>query len=136
VGLRNDGQETGPFPGANDQRFKDECRTLFQIQVNIQKPRLILTLGQYIPDFISQTSDQLARWEQYNGDFGLLDSSPPGPIVDDVEFNMIPDFRTVVVALVHPSMRVANAKNRAYNGQTGYDVEIDMVRDAMKLAKL
>lgn len=136
VGLRNDGKETGLFPGANDQRFKNECQELFQIQVNIQKPRLILTLGQYIPDFISQTSDQLAPWEQYNGDFGLLDSSPSRPVADNVEFNMIPDFRTVVVALVHPSMRAANASKRVYNGQTGYDVEIDMVRDAMSLAGL
>lgn len=135
-GLRTDGKETGKFPGANNQLFKCQCQALFQESVGLQKPRLILSFGRFNPEFLSEISEELDSWKQCQDKLKLVDQSETGPVVSGVRFTKHPELETVVVALSHPSCRMANTKKRLYNKQSGHDVEIDMIRDALSLSGL
>ena len=68
----------------------------------MQKPRLLLTLGIFVPEFIASLSCDLAPWKKCDN-FKALDASDPGPSMDGVHFCDAREQATTVVALVHPS---------------------------------
>ena len=139
VGLRTDGKETGKFPGASNKPFRNKCQMLFQKEVECQKPSLILSLGRFNPSFLSEISDELASWKHCKDRLKLVDLSEAGPVAAGVRFTMCPQLKTVVVALTHPSCPARAfhvAQNRSYQGCSGYDVEIDMVQNALRLSGL
>ena len=99
----------------------------------MQKPRLILALGEYPIKFIAQLSSDLAAWRRWQG-FKKLDAS--GPLISDVRFKGSEEQTATVVALVHPSMRNSNAKHRCYCGKEGKAAELAMLKDALKQSGL
>ena len=127
MGLIEGEKNTGEFPGASDQTFVQRCRSFLEKQIEVQKPRLILTLGSWVPWFIEPLSSHLAAWRGYET-FGELDAS--GPLKNDVRFKGSGEQAVTVVALVHPSMRNSNVRHRRYCGQTGKDAELKMLQDA------
>lgn len=134
MGLRVAGGPTGPSPGADDPKFVKRCESFFlDKQVAMQKPRLILALGEYPIKFIAQLSSDLAAWRRWQG-FEKLDAS--GPLISDVRFKGSEEQTVTVVALVHPSMRNSNAKHRCYCGKEGKAAELAMLKDALKQSGL
>ena len=48
-----------------------------------------------------------------------------------VTFEKIEDYKTTVVALLHPSLRHANLRHRRYGNTSGSDAELAMLRDGI-----
>ncbi len=134
MGLSAGKGNTGPSPGAKNREFKQRCESFLAEQIAVQEPRLILALGRFVPGFIASLSADLTSWRRCRS-FKKLDDS--GPLKHGVRF--IGDSReraTVVVALVHPSMRNRNVWRRRYQGHTGADAESAMLTDAVELAAI
>ena len=132
MGLRRGEESEGESPGAKDPEFVKRCQSFFlKRQIPVQEPRLILTLGSYVPWFIAPLSSRLAAWRGYKS-FGDLDDL--GPLKDDVCFNGSKP--TTVVALVHPSRRKGNVWRRRYRGKKGEAAELAMLEDALRLSEL
>ena len=121
---------TGESPGAKDPEFKRRCRLLLAEQIAVQRPRLILALGRFVPKFLASLSPDLAEWRKWPG-FQALDASGP---LKRVRFDDTGEQATTVVVLLHPS--AWNRKCRRYRGQVGHDAELTMLREAMGEASL
>lgn len=133
MGLSIGDSNTGPSPGAKNPEFKRRCESFLAEQIAAQQPRLILTLGRFVPKFIAALSPGLAAWRRC-ASFSELDDS--GPLKQDVQFDGSMDRATVVVALVHPSLRQGNVWRRRYQEWTGNDAEQAMLKKAVKLAAI
>ena len=66
MGLRAGSKTTGRFAGARDAAFVARCRRFFQRQLEMQQPRVILTLGAWVPRFLAPLSQQLDDWRLAN----------------------------------------------------------------------
>lgn len=108
MGMREGGLSIGRFPGASNAEFVDRCRQFLQLQIEIQKPRLILTLGRWVPSFIAPLSPQLSHWEGAK-DLGTIDSG--GALALNCFFGKMQD-KANVVALTHACLRAANVGRR------------------------
>ena len=128
MGLIEGEENTGEFPGVDDPGFVQRCRSFLAKQIAVQKPRLILTLGSYVPEFIVPLSSHLEAWRGYET-FGDLDAS--GPLINGVRFKGASEQPATVVALVHPSMRKSNVRHRRYRGLKGEAAELAMLREAI-----
>ena len=127
MGLRESGKSTGTFPGAKDKKFVHRCLDFLETQITIQRPSLILTLGNIVPYFIAERSETLAPWRKCRT-FAEYDKQ--GPVMHDVRFQNIPNYPCSVVILTHPSMRLANVGRRKYGEIKGNKAEIAMVKEA------
>jgi hypothetical protein len=128
VGLREGSKNTGRFPGARDRPFVDHCASFLILQLNAQRPSLVLTLGAHVPHLIARLSPELAEWRKARR---LMDVDSAGPVRYGVTFPQIPDFRTTVVALTHPCLRSANVHSRRYRDKCCNEAELEMLRDAL-----
>ncbi|MGH9629211.1 MAG: hypothetical protein ACRD7E_12900, partial [Bryobacteraceae bacterium] len=119
--LRAAGPETGRFPGARDREFVKRCVRFFERQMEVARPKVILTLrveplralGQGV--FGIPTPSTLAACDQIY---------PRSPMAHG---------RVSVVALTHPSLYYANVARRRFRSYTGTDAERAML-DAAKAA--
>ncbi len=128
MGLRAGRATTGSFPGAADPQFVAHCRRFLVRQLQVQRPSLVLTLGVNAPRVLAPLSPELAPWTDGHG---LKHLDRTGPVRRDVTFPGVPDFRTAVVALTHPSLRTASVRYRRYRDETGAQAELLMLRDAL-----
>ena len=127
MGLRQGTGTTGRFPGARDAAFVDRCRQFFLRQVEIQRPRLILTLGTWVPAFLAPLSVQLKAWEKVRS---MISLDAVGPLVSDVRFQNTTSSCTVV-ALTHPSLRGPNVGRRRFRTFIGHEAEVEMLREGI-----
>jgi hypothetical protein len=106
-----------------------------------QRPRVVLTLGRFIPGLLGTLSPTLERagWSA-SCKFAELDRHSVA-VVHDVEFSRVEAVICSVVALTHPSHRAANVKHRTFTSPaknvhqrrlTGGEAEIAMVQEAFK----
>ena len=123
---------TGESPGARNSTFRKCCESFFAEQIAVQKPRLILALGRFVPEFIAPLSRDLAEWTEWRKWSGLDVSGPVKRVHFD--FDDTGEQMTTVVALVHPSMRRSNLRWRRYRGRTGNEAELAMLKDALEMA--
>ena len=132
MGLRP--ESGGPPPGADD--FKQRCESFLDKQIEVQKPRLILALGEHAITLIARLSTKLDAWRKWQS-FKKLDDNNLS-LISKVCFKDAPEQPVTVVALMHPSMRKLNLKLylRHYCGQKGNDAEIAMIKDALHLSGL
>lgn len=134
MGLRIGSTVTGPFPGSKDLDFVSRCRLFLLHQMGLQKPRLVLVLGNHVPKLISSLSTELKPWDKL-ADFKSRDVAKVS-LIEDVHFHVIQPFPCTVVSLVHPSMRHSNIKYRRWTnpqGQRheGHTAEVEMVKYAL-----
>ena len=133
MGLRLEEKSTGQSPGAADPEFVERCWSFLALQIAIQKPHLILALGEYPIKSIAGLSPDLVTWRRWQG-FKKLDAS--GPLKNRVRFKGAPEQSATVVALVHSSYRQVNVKHRRYGGLTGEAAELAMLKAALKQSGL
>lgn len=120
VGLLDAASNVGSPLGHRDPAFRDDCRSLLGRQVALQRPRLILSLGRFVPNFLASLSPDLAGWRDTTT-FRAIDAAGP------VRAARIAGQATVVVALVHPCHRHITAAYRTYDGRVGHAAELAMV---------
>lgn len=101
---------------------------LLQYQIGAQNPRLILTLGRFVPALMSMISPSSVEWRKVASLVEL--DSRYSPVVKDVIFCSGAAHATVV-ALTHPTQRHLNIHRRAYKGLHGNEAELLMVKDAV-----
>ncbi len=128
MGLRAGAATTGMFPGARDPVFVAHCESFLLEQLAAQRPSLILSLGIHVTPALGRLSPELEPWSVRKG-FRHLDDV--GPVRSGVTFPGMDEYRTTVVALLHPSLRHASLRHRRYNGAVGQDAELAMLRDGM-----
>lgn len=58
MGLRKGPATTGRFPGSRDLEFVARCRHFFSKQLMLLRPRIVLTLGAFVPHFLSPLSTE------------------------------------------------------------------------------
>lgn len=129
MGLRKGGRATGRFPGASDSGFVGRCLDFLGVQVGAFRPRIILTLGGYVPSLLARLSDDLEAWR---GVTRLIDIDRIGPVDTGarIQSNKC-TVRAAVAALTHPSQRSLNVRRRRYRNRVGHDAELLMLRDAL-----
>lgn len=129
VGLRAGNHAMGAFAGARDPGFVRQCRTFLLKQLQLMQPRLIFTLGVYVPGFLAPLAPELqSTWSDVTS-LRTLDEREVA-LVYPCTFSgvLLP---VAVVALTHPSYRRLNVTSRRYGNQQGNDAEQALVRDAL-----
>lgn len=130
VGLRAGNRAMGPFAGAGDPEFVRWCRCFLLEQIRLMQPRLILTLGIYVPRFLAPLSPQLQQvWSEVTG-LGVLDERKVA-LVYPATFAGVPH-PVAVAALTHPAYRRLNVKSRRYENQQGDEAEQALVKAALR----
>lgn len=129
VGLRAGDRTTGRFPGERDHDFVCWCRNFLLEQLRFMQPRLILSLGVYVPRFLAPLSPELCKkWSHVKG-FKTLDKQGAA-LVYPSTFEGVRR-QAAVVALTHPSLRLSNVKHRRYGNLEGNAAELELVGDAL-----
>jgi len=123
MGLRKTDSMTGRFPGYRDKQFVDRSLEFLEFQIQLVRPRIIITLGKYAADMLYHISvNDLHAWKSYQAlrlpDIGYVQRAKFGNIA------------CKCIALEHPSMRRTNVKRRKYKGYTGNDAELTLLKDA------
>ena len=130
AGLRVDGPPTGPFPGAVDTAFTDQCGRLLGAQIALQRPRLVITLGGKVPRMLATLAPaHLAAWQDV-ASVAELDARGAA-LVGPVVFDTAPETSAVVVALTHPSFRHINVDARRYGTLSGDAAEVALLKRAL-----
>jgi len=119
MGLRENGPETGIFPGARDPEFVRRSARFFERQLEVMKPKLIVTLG-------------LAPLAALGKHVFHVPTPPTLSRCVDV-YRDLPSAhgRVALVALTHPSLYFANVGRRRFQCLAGIDAERAMVLSAV-----
>ncbi|MCU0712000.1 MAG: hypothetical protein MUC43_08075 [Pirellula sp.] len=127
MGLRENAQITGKFPGANDLAFVQRCQNFLSRQIQFQKPRAILTLGTWVPSLLAPLSQELEPWLKAKS-FSRIDHA--GGLMPQCSFLGVAH-PINVAALTHPSFRGSNVHRRRYAYKIGDAAELAMVKKAV-----
>jgi uracil-DNA glycosylase len=119
MGLRKGGSETGTFPGARDRRFVQRCLAFFIKQLEVVRPKLILTLG-------VEPFHVLAKHL-----FNVPVAKTLSACVEIYRSLPLAHGSVTVVALTHPSFYDANVWRRKYGRLSGAEAEKAMIADGM-----
>lgn len=132
MGLREGLTTTGRFPGANDSRFVEHCGRFLLRQLALVQPRLVLVLGAHVPRLLASLSPELQQWRTLDS-FWQRDKADSSVVRASFQTGA-DSFSSVVVSLVHPSLRSANIRHRRWRTFAGHAAEISMTRHAVELA--
>lgn len=130
MGLRESDKATGRFPGLLDGAFVKRCHQFLIHQIDVQQPRLIVTLGKAAFQALGAVSGSLTRWRDARN-YRELDAV--GAIQSCRFANGV---NTTAVALLHPSLRTPSLRHRRWNGLEGHEAEIGLLREGMRRAGL
>lgn len=131
MGLRDGKATMGRFPGSRDPAFIERCRLFFIRQLQVQRPRLILALGAFVPPFLAPLSPELSGWATCHS-FRELDGAGLSTIAA-ASFAKAGHV-CALVALTHPCLRPVNVGRRSWQSLRGDSAELQMVREALSLA--
>jgi hypothetical protein len=131
MGLSSGDVSKGRFPGESDLGFVARCREYLAEQLKVQRPRVVLTLGCFVPPLVAPLAPQLSKWSHPKLTLAELDEQACA-VAHQVEFEGTNSVICSVVALVHPSYRRVNVKHRRFQSHSGDEAEIAMVRNALK----
>lgn len=134
MGLRQGAKNTGRFPGESDLEFKRKCQSFLLDQLSMQKPELIVAMGGSVLDFLAPLAPQLNDWAN-GGSFNTRDRQNIS-LKKGVKFEKCQAPATVVVSIVHPSMRKSNVHRRRWQTFIGNRAEQELVKEAKRLSRL
>lgn len=142
MGLRKGKRNVGDTQAHRDRNFLAACRDFFVTQIEMMRPRVLLTLGSAVPAFVAEKLEVDPSW--CAGTLKAIDAANK-PVQKDVA---VPDLGFTVaatVALTHPCLRPVNVRRRSYDllpshgGEKklrGHEAERMMLRDALTHAGL
>lgn len=128
VGLRTAKSSVGAFPGAKDPVCVRTCQRFLTQQIDMQRPRLVLALGAYVPKMIAHMSDDLEPWERFDS-FKAMDRQNLASFRNVKIRNS--DHSFSVASLVHPCYRQRNARLRRWRGFEGDEAEVNLVKELL-----
>lgn len=132
MGVRVYGKSTGASPGLSYNNYVNECLALLKIQITIQKPKVIICLGnvpffKLLPKISKELNDIL-------GDTNTILEADKREVAINysVKFDDVEDFLSNVAVIVHPSRRFGkNVSRRKYKEYMGNKAELVLLRDAV-----
>jgi uracil-DNA glycosylase len=131
VGLQAGNRAVGSFPGERDPEFVCWCQKFLLKQIKLMQPRLILTLGAYVPTFLAPLSPELKH--VWSGVKSLTKLDEKGNALVFPSFFEGVLHPIAVLALTHPAYRHVNVKYRRYGNLQGDAAEQALVRDALTM---
>ncbi len=135
MGLRkgNQARNVGDTPAHRDKKFLAACRDFFIVQLEMMRPRVLLTLGSAVPAFVATKLKVDPSWSA--GTLKAIDvaekSIQTEVAVPELDFTV-----SAVVALTHPCMRPVNVRLRQYDLLRGRNAEKAMLMEALVYAGL
>ena len=132
MGLRESDSAIGQFPGSRNPAFVALCQNFLAEQIRILRPRLILTLGRYVPSLLAPLSDDLKPWYRRKT-LTELDAAKVS-LIHNVRFGANQDVVATTVALTHPCLWPANVGRRRYRSESGGNAKLLMLKEALSLA--
>lgn len=130
MGLLDDnGEAVTPFPGAQDTGFERRCQDFLLLQLRIQQPHLLLTLGKQVPPFLAPLTPELKAAWTGKPRFPDLDAAECA-LMYPVQFPDVPH-PTAVVALTHAALRGSNVHRRWYGDKRGDAAELALIGAAL-----
>jgi len=139
MGLRSgkEARNVGDIPAHRDANFLAACRDFFVTQIEVMRPRILLTLGSAVPAFVAAKLKVDPSWSA--GTLKAIDMADAS-VQKDVAIPNLGFTVAAVVALTHPCLRPANVWRRAYaKGPLllhGHEAEETMLREALAHAGL
>ncbi|MEO8053376.1 MAG: uracil-DNA glycosylase family protein, partial [Acidobacteriota bacterium] len=121
MGLREEEKETGRFPGAKDKEFVHRCVEFFKLQLEVARPKLILTLG-------LEPLRVLAACLFHIADPKTLKEC------SEVYSVVLEHGNVTVVALTHPSYSHVNGRLRKFGNLVGKEAERAMIEEGLERA--
>ncbi len=114
------------YRGRSDGPFSQACSQFLATQIATQRPRLIVTLGLYVPPFLARLSANLAPWSRRQLHLKDIDNAP---IVFEAAFegNYAVPHHANVVAIAHPSFP-NNRKRQPHGFSSGREGEVELIR--------
>lgn len=123
MGARLAGSNSGRSPAFKDKAFIEACRAFFLLQLEAQKPDVVLVLGKEPARFLSPLSSDLGFWKT-DQSFAKIDAAEE-QVKKDVTFEN--GVTAHLVLLTHPSFRPVNVHRRRYGEAEGHKAEVAMV---------
>jgi uracil-DNA glycosylase len=134
LGLRSSHHQTGRNPDRRHGPYVECCQAFLLRQLELQRPRVVLTLGSEPLMVLARLSPELADLRRQQS-FAQIDGSSGGPVRYGVTFEGIRGWATRLVALVHPSFRNSNVHRRRFSGDKGHDAELAMLAAEQEAAR-
>ncbi len=130
MGVREGDLGTGKSPAFKNDDFIVACRKLFLLQLEVQRPKVILVLGKFVGEFLAPLSDELKDWKRI-ANFTAIDKLEKQVI----QATFSNDIKSNLVLLIHPSLRYVNVGRRRYQQDRyhGQEAELQMVLNAMPI---
>ena len=133
MGLMDKAGATGAHRGHRVLAFRESCGQLLRATIDLQRPRLVLTLGRPATRFLGEVVDGLEAWARMSS-FPRFDSGELWRA--GLDLPRVGHGRIAAVALVHPCLRGSNLRHRTYKGRKEGAAELAMTRDAMRACEM
>jgi uracil-DNA glycosylase family 4 len=117
IGLRAAKPETGRFPGARDKNFVARCVRFFERQIEVVRPKFIITLG-------------LEPLRAVQNVFGIRTPNTLSACDQIYQRLLVKHGQVSIVPLTHPSLYYANVARRKFQSYTGIAAEREMIKIA------
>jgi hypothetical protein len=127
-----EGSDNMKYKGRSDPTFRAACLSFLKFQIEIQRPRFILTLGLHVPPLLACASSDLRAWK------GKTKAGSCDPKLFLKDLDAAPMFNAarielddgsvhtaVVTAIAHPS----DGRNGARRTPKAFDGEMDLIRE-------
>jgi len=134
MGVRTTGSAMGRCPGYNHFLFLNDCRNFLIKQISTQRPRIIIALGLQLLEAISEVSESLNPLKEIKS-FKKLDEKGFA-IFNSVEFKGVPNFKSNIVFITHPTYHHLNVKHRRFNGLEEIEAEKALIKSALNLSTI
>jgi hypothetical protein len=116
------GSANKPSP-VTKRYFLEHCRSVFRMELEIQKPRMIIVLGLRAARFLSLLHPKLEGWATL-GNFTEADRKMLA-VMEKIPLTATSE--PTLVLLVHPAGRQGNIRHRKYGSFTGDNAEIRLL---------
>jgi len=118
------GSNSFDYHGRDNHRFRTACLSFLRAQIELQRPRLVVTLGLHVPPMLAEVSSDLSAWSGLRLRLKDIDATP----MISAEFLLSDGIhRATVVAIAHPSL--PNGSRRTPKGfSPGKQGEIELLR--------
>ena len=110
--------------------FLELCKKYFIEQLNVCKPKIIISLGTYVPLFLhSLFDDDNFDFFRKNISFKEIDNNNKSVLFNIKLKNY--SQKVNIVFLTHPSLYFVNVRWRKYQGKEKMEAEIQMIKDCL-----
>ncbi|MEO1437533.1 MAG: uracil-DNA glycosylase family protein [Bacteroidota bacterium] len=130
IGLRAGKMNTGKAPIFKDKAFLRQCEDFLALQIATVRPKAIFCLGKVPFQFLSRLNSKLNQKLRGKDSFRKIDAAGLS-VVQQLEFDSIPNLKSNVAVLVHPSLRWSNVRHRTYGNLMKHEAELAMIHDAL-----